>query len=126
MAILSTFKSFEKYIPVGGNWQLVSERTNAKDIIFDDSENLATKYTNLATNVLTNSTNISSNALSTSQEIKAINDSLTQLAKKDNELTKDLDTIENRLGTLSFTAMKQSEYNALSKKDSSTLYIIYD
>jgi len=55
MAILSTFKSFEKYIPVGGNWQLVSERTNAKDIIFKDNKNLETKLNGLSFVVLTQS-----------------------------------------------------------------------
>ena len=55
MAILSTFKSFEKYIPVGGNWQLVSERTNAKDIIFNDNKNLETKLSGLSFVVLTQS-----------------------------------------------------------------------
>jgi hypothetical protein len=36
MALLSTFKSFKKWIPVGGDWQLVSEQTHAKDIIFNE------------------------------------------------------------------------------------------
>ena len=80
MAILSTFKSFEKYIPVGGNWQLVSERTNAKDIIFDDTQNLATKQ----------------------------------------------QSIESRLGNLSFAVLTQAQYDALGTKDSNTLYITYD
>lgn len=44
MAILSGFKSFEKYLKVptedGNKYQLVSERTLAKDVIFDDNKNL--------------------------------------------------------------------------------------
>lgn len=53
MAILSTFKSFEKYIPVDGNWQLVSERTSAKDIIFNDNKDLEAKMSGLSLVVLT-------------------------------------------------------------------------
>ena len=44
MAILSGFKSFERYLKVpteGGNkYQLMSERTSAKDVIFDSNKNL--------------------------------------------------------------------------------------
>ena len=43
MALLSTFKSFRKWIPVGQDWQLVSEQTSAKDVIFEDNKNLAEK-----------------------------------------------------------------------------------
>lgn len=49
MALLSTFKSFRKWIPVGEDWQLVSEQTNAKDIIFEDNENLVTKQNDIET-----------------------------------------------------------------------------
>lgn len=48
MALLSTFKSFRKWIPVGQDWQLVSEQTNAKDIIFNDNENLEEKLNGLS------------------------------------------------------------------------------
>jgi hypothetical protein len=48
MALLSTFKSFRKWLPVGQDWQLVSEQTSAKDVIFDDNENLATKQNDIA------------------------------------------------------------------------------
>lgn len=44
MAILSGFKSFERYLKVptndGNKYQLMSERTLAKDIIFDSNKNL--------------------------------------------------------------------------------------
>lgn len=53
MALLSTFKSFKKWIPVGGDWQLVSERTLAKDIIFNDNNDLETKLNGLSLKVLT-------------------------------------------------------------------------
>ena len=53
MALLSTFKSFRKWIPVDGDWQLVSEQTKAKDIIFDDNGNLETKLSGLSFVVLT-------------------------------------------------------------------------
>ena len=47
MAILSGFKSFERYLKVptddGNKYQLVSERTLAKDIIFNDNINLENK-----------------------------------------------------------------------------------
>ena len=47
MAILSGFKSFERYLKVpsdnGNGYQLASERTLSKDIIFDDGENLNNK-----------------------------------------------------------------------------------
>ena len=49
MAILSGFKSFERYLKVptddGNKYQLMSERTLAKDVIFDsdDNKNLETK-----------------------------------------------------------------------------------
>ena len=53
MALLSTFKSFKKWIPVGGDWQLVSERTHAKDIIFNDNNDLEAKLNGLSFKVLT-------------------------------------------------------------------------
>ena len=34
------FKSFERYILVDGEYQLMSERTSAKDVIFNDGTNL--------------------------------------------------------------------------------------
>lgn len=44
MAILSGFKSFERYLKVptndGNKYQLMSERTLAKDVIFDSGRNL--------------------------------------------------------------------------------------
>lgn len=47
MAILSGFKSFERYLKVPteneNKYQLVSERTLAKDIIFNDNSNLENK-----------------------------------------------------------------------------------
>ena len=47
MAILSGFKSFERYLKVptddGNKYQLMSERTLAKDVIFDDDSNLENK-----------------------------------------------------------------------------------
>ena len=47
MAILSGFKSFERYLKVptddGNKYQLMSERTFAKDVIFDDNSNLENK-----------------------------------------------------------------------------------
>ena len=47
MAILSGFKSFERYLKVptddGNKYQLMSERTFAKDVIFDDDNNLENK-----------------------------------------------------------------------------------
>ena len=47
MAILSGFKSFERYLKVptedGNKYQLMSERTSAKDVIFDDDNNLENK-----------------------------------------------------------------------------------
>ena len=47
MAILSGFKSFERYLKVPtddrNKYQLVSERTLAKDIIFNDNINLENK-----------------------------------------------------------------------------------
>lgn len=47
MAILSGFRSFERYLKVptddGNKYQLVSERTLAKDVIFDDNSNLNDK-----------------------------------------------------------------------------------
>lgn len=47
MSILSGFKSFERYLKVptddGNKYQLVSERTLAKDIIFNDNINLENK-----------------------------------------------------------------------------------
>ena len=55
MALLSTFKSFKKWIPVGGDWQLVSEQTSAKDIIFNDNKNLEAKLSGLSFVVLTQS-----------------------------------------------------------------------
>lgn len=43
MAILSGFRSFERYLKVptedGNKYQLISERTLAKDVIFDSDEN---------------------------------------------------------------------------------------
>lgn len=51
MAILSGFKSFERYLKVptdnGNKYQLMSERTLAKDVIFDDGSNLENKTNNL-------------------------------------------------------------------------------
>lgn len=53
MAILSGFKSFEKYLKVptedGNKYQLVSERTLAKDVIFDDNKNLNDKVDDIDT-----------------------------------------------------------------------------
>ena len=47
MAIVSGFKSFERYLKVPteneNKYQLVSERTLAKDIIFNDNSNLENK-----------------------------------------------------------------------------------
>ena len=47
MAILSGFKSFERYLKVPTEnehkYQLVSERTLAKDIIFNDNSNRENK-----------------------------------------------------------------------------------
>ena len=47
MAILSGFKSFERYLKVptddGNKYQLVSEKTLSKDVIFDDNSNLNDK-----------------------------------------------------------------------------------
>ena len=47
MAILSGFKSFERYLKVPteneNKYQLVSKRTLAKDIIFNDNSNLENK-----------------------------------------------------------------------------------
>ena len=47
MAILSGFKSFERYLKVPteneNKYQLVSERTLAKDIIVNDNSNLENK-----------------------------------------------------------------------------------
>ena len=47
MAILSGFKSFERYLKVPteneNKYQLVSERTLAKDIIFNGNSNLENK-----------------------------------------------------------------------------------
>ena len=53
MAILSGFKSFERYLKVpsdnGNGYQLVSERTLSKDIIFDDGKNLNNKIDKINT-----------------------------------------------------------------------------
>ena len=47
MSILSGFKSFERYLKVptddGNKYQLVSEKTLSKDVIFDDNSNLNDK-----------------------------------------------------------------------------------
>lgn len=55
MAILSGFKSFERYLKVptndGNKYQLMSERTLAKDVIFDDGSNLKDKMSNLENNM---------------------------------------------------------------------------
>ena len=51
MAILSIFKSFEKYIPIDGNWQLASERTAAKDIISDDGTNAEDNIQTIKNNI---------------------------------------------------------------------------
>lgn len=51
MAILSGFKSFERYLKVptedGNKYQLMSERTLAKDVIFDDGSNLENNMSGL-------------------------------------------------------------------------------
>ena len=53
MAILSGFKSFERYLKVptdnGNKYQLMSERTFAKDVIFDDGKNLNNKVDKINT-----------------------------------------------------------------------------
>lgn len=53
MAILSGFKSFERYLKVpsesGNGYQLVSERTLSKDVIFDDGKNLNNKVDKINT-----------------------------------------------------------------------------
>ena len=41
MSILSGFKRFERYMPTedGLNWQMVSQKTLAKDVILDNGTN---------------------------------------------------------------------------------------
>ena len=55
MAILSGFKSFERYLKVPteneNKYQLVSERTLAKDIIFNDNSNLENKMNSVENNM---------------------------------------------------------------------------
>ena len=40
---MADFKSYEKYMLVDGNWQLVSERTLAKDVLLDNGSDLPTE-----------------------------------------------------------------------------------
>lgn len=71
MAILSSFRSFERYLKVptedGNKYQLVSERTLAKDVIFDDNSNL--------------------------------NDKIIDVNKSLNDLDTNIDNVTNSLGT---------------------------
>lgn len=55
MALLQTFKSYRKWVLEGENFQLASVRTSAKDIIFNDNDNLENKLGGLSFVVLSQS-----------------------------------------------------------------------
>lgn len=71
MAILSIFKSFEKYIPIDGNWQLVSERTSAKDVILDDGEDVEDSIGNVKSDIENINNNLLSNLTAIEERIVA-------------------------------------------------------
>lgn len=133
MAILSGWKSFEKYIKKIDGYQLMSERTNARDVLFDNNTNLSDKIgekdiskigdgslTGAITYLQTNFDSVKNTQSDLEQTIPEIQNSIKNI-------TSDIDNIKSvRLGGLTFRVVSQAQYNSLpsASKNNNTVYII--
>lgn len=80
MAILPGFASYERYLKTDSGYQLISERTLAKDVLLDDGSTVLDHLTNLNYNFITKFP--SENALNVGESLSV--DTTTSLDEKGN------------------------------------------
>ena len=128
MSILSGFKSFEKYIKKQDGYQLMSERTHARDVLFDDNKNLADKFGNTEIEGTLTDTikKLIDDLKITNQTQSNSNDKIQSILKSISSINTEINNIKNvRLGGITISVLTQSQYNALgSGRPINTLYII--